>query len=90
MAGVKRIRIEITDYEDGMLVPGGVCGRILEYPGEYIAEALRWNEDEIDEFGSEVISGSIKVPSGITLASWLEMYYPEEGRVVRKGSKVRW
>jgi len=84
-----RTEIEITNYRDGFLEQGGVFGRLESWPTEHVAEALSWDADDIENFADNIVNGCTKVPSGITLASWLDMHYPGEGKVVRRGTIIR-
>jgi hypothetical protein len=86
----KRILLDITDIDDGMLIPGGVAGRIESWPINRISEALAWGCDDIDfaEEYVEIMPGSTRTPFGVSLASWLEINCPDDCKVIHKGYKI--
>jgi len=85
-----RVKIETTNRANGMLESGGVCGRVLSYPVRCVVDALDFDANTTTNHDwSETIDGNTMIyPAGITLASWLEMYYPDDCKVIRRGTII--
>ena len=79
----KRILVDLTKYND-CLQFGPTT--IKHYPLHYLAEALGWGADDCAEYCDDIISGRAMAVSGVSLASWLEIHCPDEGKVWRGGA----
>ena len=77
----KRVLIDLTEYEDGMQISPA---RIKHYPISAIREALAWGADDCAEYCDDIISGRAGTVSGVSLASWLDIHCPDDGKVWRK------
>ena len=75
----KRVMIETTNYINGCLEQGGVCGRIDSYDIGEVAKLLDVDIDELEFMEEE------EFYSGSYISARAAIQYRLEGRCVRSG-----